>query len=287
MGPHRRAETNGFTTVLIAYNDDAGPEVGIARAWLGARDAIVLEHACPRETARGDLDPLAAAKLGLCSDIYAVNVGGYLGDGLRAVVRAATMARKPVHFHHAATLAGLGRRSESGTPREPLRTGTCVDLSHPFVVRQGAVLLYGAHDERAAHSLIGGHIWPGLRHVPEVWFAESLAGTVVEALADENTGLQGVGQLLGWAMRLNGSVLERTLTALGALGSANTQEELAAIVGCRRESVSTALRDLGRRGLVERRGGSVRLTATGVVELARRSAPQPDGPSSTRAVFEQ
>jgi DNA-binding transcriptional MocR family regulator len=60
------------------------------------------------------------------------------------------------------------------------------------------------------------------------------------------------------------------------VGSVSTQDELSAIIGCRRESVTSAMRDLREQGLIEKVDGRIRLTERGVVCAANLCAFEED-----------
>jgi hypothetical protein len=259
--------------VLLASNEVTPPEVEIARAWLTLRDVIVIEVACRLNIASTEPDPLLTAKLNLCDEVYVLNFDGWSSNGLGSLVRAAGLLRKPVQFYERNVNTEIGFRSTNGVQTNESPSGVYMDLVEPFVVRSGAVLSFGSTQTRSVHSLVAGHMWPGLRYAPEVWYGKTLSSTVIEPYKATAETLEYIGRLISWTIRTSGSVGERSLAALHALGSVQTHDELAAVIGCRRESITIALRELGRLGLVERRGPAIRLTDAGRITIAIQIPP--------------
>ncbi|WP_102127590.1 helix-turn-helix domain-containing protein [Deinococcus planocerae] len=263
----RRLTDQGCVVVTIANP---------ARACDG-QDPAELPHA------RADLH-----KIEWCDEFVVLNVHGYIDELTRQHLRHAQRLGKRVRFvdplggqrrPERPDLPGQDapRRAASPvfTPAEGITVvgeGTVMDLTAPFKVRGGAVLLYGPDETRPACTLVSEHVWPGVQWVPEVWYAEAASHTQVVRYSAEPAALQPIGELIRWAIATSGQIWERMLWGLLLVDSVATQEELSAIIGCRRESVTTAMRDFRARELIEKVDGRIRLTAKGLVYAAQLGA---------------
>lgn len=237
------------------------------------------DPAAPTET--GDAgDQLSRHKIELCDAFVVLNMHGFIDEATRRHIRQAQKAGKPIQFVES---LGSDRRwpVQAGPPAawrhpgdlpERVPEGTVLDLTRPFRVHAGAVMLYGADETRPAFTLISDHVWPGVQWVPEVWYAEAASHTQIAAFHADEGALKPVGELIRWAVATSGQIWERILWGLLLVGSVATQEELSAIIGCRRESVTTAMRDFRAQALIEKHDGRIRLTAKGVVHAAQLSA---------------
>ena len=225
--------------------------------------------------ARADLH-----KIEWCDEFVVLNANGYIDELTRQHIRHAQKLGKPIRFVD--PLGGRVRPSRSDllpcagsrpfVPAEVVTVvgeGTVMDLGAPFKVRAGAVLLYGPDETRPACTLVSEHVWPGMQWVPEVWYAEAASNTQVVQYHAEPAALKPIGELIRWAIATSGQIWERMLWGLMLVDSVATQEELSAIIGCRRESVTTAMRDFRTQELIEKVGGRIRLTAKGLVYAAQ------------------
>jgi DNA-binding MarR family transcriptional regulator len=252
--------------------------------WLTLEGMIVIsiindapEHdaASPTLNANAiEIDEVDLQKIELCDEIIVLNVNGYMDALTRLQISHAQRVGKTIRFVETADwnpgLRGVRRtpRSElpvvlEGEASIALEEGVVVDLSKPFVVQSGAVLLYGPDPTRPAFTLVADHVWPGVRWVPEVWYAEAASNTRIGGFAADDAALRPLGEIIRWAVATSGQISERMLWALFIIGSVSTQEELSAVIGCRRESVTSAMRDLRTQGLIEKTDGRIRLTDKG------------------------
>ena len=251
-----------------------------ANHWLTLEGHIVISIVnSPREDLELSVDPLKdieRRKIGHCDELIVMNVNGYIDEATRRQIVYAQRAGLPVNFLEPerwnAPVRGVRHAPNNAVALEvsgdevmPLTEGTVLDLTQPFLVVSGAVLLYGPDETRPAFTLVSNHVWPGVRWVSEVWYAEAATNTAVCAFKGDEAALQPLGELIRWAVGLSGQISERMLWALLNVGSVSTQDELSAIIGCRRESVTSAMRDLKEQGLIEKVNGRIRLTERGVV----------------------
>ena len=258
-----------------------------ASHWLTLEGHIVISIVnAPREDMELSVDPLEEVerqKIGHCDELIVMNVNGYIDEATRRQLVYAQRAGLPVNFLEPerwnAPLRGVRHAPNNAAPLEvssdeimPLKEGAVLDLTQPFLVVSGAVLLYGPDETRPAFTLVSNHVWPGVRWVSEVWYAEAATNTAVRAYRGDEMALQPLGELIRWAVGLSGQISERMLWALLNVGSVSTQDELSAIIGCRRESVTSAMRDLKEQGLIEKINGRIRLTERGVVCAANLCA---------------
>jgi biotin operon repressor len=229
------------------------------------------------------LEELERQKIDHSDELIVLNVNGYIDETMRRQLVYAQRAGLPVSFlepeHWNAPIRGVrhapGDREAlplTGAEEVRLEEGAVLDLSEPFIVTSGAVLLYGPDETRPAFTLVSHHVWPGVRWVSEVWYAEAATNTAVRAFHADEAALQPLGELIRWAVGTSGQISERMLWALLTVGSVSTQDELSAIIGCRRESVTSAMRDLREQGLIEKVEGRIRLTERGVVCAANLCA---------------
>jgi hypothetical protein len=250
-------------------------QLEIARTWLTLQGYVVIDIECPNH--RLDrLDALSQSKLEMSSEIIVLNSDGCINELMRVIIRNAQRLSITVrfyareHFQIQASLPTSDRLfNAQGLNTQPnqevCESGNVISLDAPFVVKSGAVMLFGPDATRPAFTLVADHVWPGIQFVPEVWYAESISNTVIEPVEANNLTLQSVGHVIRWAVTTSGQVMERLLCALQVLGSVHTQEEVSGVIGCRRESVTAAMRDLKAGGLVEKANGRIRLTAKGIV----------------------
>ena len=253
--------------------------------WLTQSGCVVVTIAspacegCPQDPAgahaRADLH-----KIEWCDEFVVLNANGYIDEHTRQHIRQAQRLGKPIRFvdpmggkvrpSHGELLARSG--AQPFQPAEVITVigeGTVMDLTKPFKVRAGAVLLYGPDETRPACTLVSEHVWPGVQWVPAVWYAEAASNTQVVQYQAEPAALQPIGELIRWAIATSGQIWERMLWGLLLVDSVATQEELSAIIGCRRESVTTAMRDFRAQELIEKVGGRIRLSAKGLVYAAQ------------------
>ncbi|PNY79653.1 helix-turn-helix domain-containing protein [Deinococcus koreensis] len=222
-------------------------------------------------------------KIEWCDEFVVLNAHGYIDELTRQHIRHAQKLGKPIRFvdpmggqirpSHTEALARCGARAFR--PAEVVTVvgeGTVMDLTAPFKVKAGAVLLYGPDETRPACTLVSEHVWPGVKWVPEVWYAEAASNTRVVQYQADPAALQPIGELIRWSIATSGQIWERMLWGLLLVDSVATQEELSAIIGCRRESVTTAMRDFRAQELIEKVDGRIRLTAKGLVYAAQLGA---------------
>jgi DNA-binding MarR family transcriptional regulator len=252
--------------------------------WLTLEGMIVIsiindppEHDAASQHSNSDLtkiDEVDLQKIELCDEFVVLNVNGYMDALTRLQISHAQRVGKPIRFVEAAdwnpALRGVRRIPRADAPvavedeaSVALEEGVVIDLARPFVVQSGAVLLYGPDPTRPAFTLVSDHVWPGVRWVPEVWYAEAASNTRIGAFSADNAALRPLGEIIRWAVATSGQISERMLWALFIIGSVSTQEELSAVIGCRRESVTSAMRDLRTQGLIEKIDGRIRLTDKG------------------------
>jgi Crp-like helix-turn-helix domain len=252
--------------------------------WLTLEGMIVIsiindapEHDSASQTLSAstiEIDEVDLQKIELCDEIVVLNVNGYMDALTRLQISHAQRVGKTIRFVEAAdwnpAMRGVRRTPRSDSPvvlegeaSVALEEGVVVDLSRPFVVQSGAVLLYGPDPTRPAFTLVSDHVWPGVRWVPEVWYAEAASNTRIGAFSADGAALRPLGEIIRWAVATSGQISERMLWALFIIGSVSTQEELSAVIGCRRESVTSAMRDLRTQGLIEKTDGRIRLTDKG------------------------
>jgi DNA-binding MarR family transcriptional regulator len=222
------------------------------------------------------LSEVERQKIEHCDELIVLNANGYIDEATRRQLVYAQRAGLPVSFLEPvrwnAPTRGVRHAPKEDAPLEvtgtevfTLEEGAVLDLTQPFLVVSGAVLLYGPDETRPAFTLVANHVWPGVRWVSEVWYAEAATNTAVRAFEGGEAALQPLGELIRWAVGTSGQISERMLWALLTVGSVSTQDELSAIIGCRRESVTSAMRDLKAQGLIEKAAGRIRLTERGVV----------------------
>jgi DNA-binding MarR family transcriptional regulator len=213
-------------------------------------------------------------KIDMCSVLVVANGNGYIDELTRSQVAYAQRQGKPVQFVQGSEQIALPKLREPAPAiceNMTVSEGAVIDVTQPFIVEQGAVLLYGPDPDRPAFSLVANHVWPGIDFVQEVWHVEAASNTRIKSFSSDEQSLKLFGEIIRWSMARAGQVRERVLKALTVVDSAGSQEELSAIVGCRRESVTMALADLKKQGLVEKSLGRIRLTDAGVVYAANLS----------------
>ncbi len=226
------------------------------------------------------IDEVDLQKIEMCDELLVMNVNGYMDALTRLQVNHAQRIGKMIRFLEAAdwnpSLRGVRRAPHAAKPLAledqsslALEEGTVIDLTRPFVVQSGAVLLYGPDPTRPAFTLVSDHVWPGVRWVPEVWYAEATSNTRIGAFSADDAALRPLGEIIRWAVATSGQISERMLWALFIIGSVSTQEELSAVIGCRRESVTSAMRDLRNDGLIEKVDGRILLTDKGFACAAK------------------
>ncbi len=229
------------------------------------------------------LDELEQQKIDHSDELIVLNVNGYMDEVTRRQLVYAQRAGLAVRFLEPerwnAPIRGVRHAPANRAPQAinaesdlMLEEGTVLDLTEPFLVTSGAVLLYGPDATRPAFTLVSNHVWPGVRWVSEVWYAEAATNTAVRAFQADDAALQPLGELIRWAVGTSGQISERMLWALLTVGSVSTQDELSAIIGCRRESVTSAMRELREQRLIEKQAGRIRLTERGMVCAANLCA---------------
>jgi hypothetical protein len=237
------------------------------------------------------LEDVDRQKIDHSDELIVLNVDGYMDEATRQQLVYAQRAGVTVSFLEPqrwnAPVRGArhtpGNRAPTlvrGADEMMLEEGAVLDLTEPFLVTSGAVLLYGPDETRPAFTLVANHVWPGVRWVSEVWYAEAATNTAVRPFDAPEAALQPLGELIRWAVGTSGQISERMLWALLTVGSVSTQDELSAIIGCRRESVTSAMRDLREQGLIEKADGRIRLTERGVVCAANLCAFDDDTDSA-------
>jgi biotin operon repressor len=270
MLPPTQQVSSSIPVLCLVSCQSARVHLEIARTWFTLQGVVVVDVECA-SSGTGAPDRVTESKLAMSREVVVLNTGGVISEPMRQVIRLAQRLGKTVRFYERARYATVPTPNDRAQPGRAAATqaysatGGCVNLDRPFVVRRGAVLLFGPDETRAAFTLVSDQIWPGVDQVPEVWYAESVSDTVVEECTADIVTLRAVGQIIRWAVVMSGQVVERLLCALHVLGSVQTQEELSAVIGCRRESVTTAMRELKADGLVEKHDGRIRLTARGIV----------------------
>jgi Crp-like helix-turn-helix domain len=220
-------------------------------------------------------------KLALCDELFVINLNGYLDEHTRTIVVAAQHMGKSVKFIESLDLNELNQAPVRVSHKIPedtqsIEKSLVIDLSKPFQVTSGAVMLYGPNETRPAFTLISDHIWPGIAHVPEVWYAQAASNTQIVDYTGDAKLLKPLGEVIRWAVATSGQISERMLWALLVLGSVETQEELSAIVGCRRESVTAAMRKLRQLKYIEKSQGRIRLTSLGICCATKLSSFERD-----------
>lgn len=261
-----RGLTAGGAVVLLIVNEAAADD-----------DA---PRGAPMSTSPADtygLSDVDIDKIDLCDEFLVLRSDDGLDEVARRQIRYAQHAGRVVRFVESAervtrSVTPKVLRGGAVTPEdEPIsvREGTVLDLTKPFKVLSGAVMLYGPDETRPAFTLVGDHVWPGVQWVPEVWYAEAASNTSIVAYRADEISLRPLAELIRWAVATSGQIWERMLWGLYVVGSVATQEELSAIIGCRRESVTAAMRDFRAQQLIEKVKGRIRLTAKGIEAASR------------------
>lgn len=237
---------------------------------------VTIEHEA--DDAQHDLTEVDVRKITMCDELFVLNVNGYIDERTRHGICLAQRHGRALRFLEELDWAKAPTRVRASTipgwvvpdDAQSVEEGTVLDLRAPFRVVRGAVLLYGPDETRAACTLVADHVWPGIEWVPEVWYAEAASHTVIARFDTKDPVLlRPIGELLRWAVGTSGQVWERMLWGLFVVGSVATQEELSSIIGCRRESVTAAMREFRAESLIEKRDGRLRLTAKGLAVAAK------------------
>lgn len=135
-------------------------------------------------------------------------------------------------------------------------------MTQPGIVREGYIELFSEYIEEPFARLLPGMLWPGeavagQKVIPADIFGLPSNDMRLEAVALDAEAAKAAWELLQLRHLAALPTAEGIVLALRYWGPFEGHEELATVLGVRRETVTKALQSLRRRGQVEMRYGFV------------------------------